>query len=302
MHLGNVFTALMSWLEVRSRDGSWILRIEDIDPQRSKPIFAEAIEDDLYWLGLRDWEGGLEDEGSVGPYCQSRRTDIYADAVRLLMQKGLVYPCSCTRAALQAIQAPHASDGTVIYPGTCRPQQEVPFSFGETDFVGRAVRVVVDDEPIAFIDRLCGLRTSVLSRDCGDMVLRRADGAWAYQLAVTVDDALMGVTQVVRGRDLLDSTARQLYLRRQLYGTGTEPEYMHLPLITDRTGRRLSKRDADLDMGSLRRDYAPEAIIGRLAYMAGLTDSPSPISAQALAVRYRPDALPPQLQTPFIAL
>lgn len=280
MHLGNVFTALVSWLSVRSCGGRWILRIEDLDPQRSKRMYAEAIEDDLYWLGLRGWEGGLDAAGPAGPYSQSQRHDVYAAHLQRLIEQGVVYPCRCTRADLQATQAPHAADGTLIYPGTCRPDMEL-FRFTAGDFDRAAARLRVSDKEIAFDDGLCGRHSSVLTRDCGDFVLRRADGAWAYQLAVTVDDALMGVTEVIRGNDLLDSTPRQLYLY-DLFGYKA-PAFAHLPLLTDITGRRLSKRDADLDMGALRRRFSPEQLLGRLACTAGLAPTPSPLSAVALA-------------------
>lgn len=284
MHLGNVFTALVSWLSARSRGGDWILRIEDLDPQRSRREYAEAIEDDLYWLGLRGWLGGLDDRGPAGPYSQSRRGHIYEQHLQTLISRGLVYPCHCTRADLHASQAPHAADGTIIYSGRCRPSAPPPFAFTPGDFTHAAARIVVPDHEIAFRDGLSGMHTSVLSRDCGDFVLRRADGAWAYQLAVTVDDALMGVTEVIRGNDLTDSTPRQLYLYKCLGYSA--PAFTHLPLLTDLSGRRLSKRDADLDMGALRRRYTPECLLGRLAHLAGLAPTPAPVTAEALALTF----------------
>ncbi|MDE7388158.1 MAG: tRNA glutamyl-Q(34) synthetase GluQRS, partial [Muribaculaceae bacterium] len=205
MHLGNIVTALASWLSARTQGGGWILRIEDLDPQRSRRSHSELIEDDLRWLGL-DWdEGGLDDRGPHGPYSQSRRGEFYAEALGRLMASGLVYPCTCTRADIMATQAPHQSDGRIIYPGTCRKN------------IGRqqdsaSLRIVVPDREISFTDGTYGLQRVNLATHCGDFILRRADGAWAYQLAVVVDDALMGVTEIMRGSDLLLSSAQQIYL------------------------------------------------------------------------------------------
>ena len=272
MHLGNIFTALVSWLSARSAGGRWILRIEDLDPQRSKTEHARAIEDDLRWLGL-DWdEGGLDDRGESGPYSQSRRSAFYEDALRRLEATGLTYPCFCTRADLLATRAPHRSDGRVIYAGTCRPSAAPPFPPHQSARP-HSTRLWVPDSSISFTDRVCGKVSSVLSRDCGDFVIQRADGAWAYQLAVVVDDALMGVTEVVRGNDLLLSSPQQIYLYHLL--GFNPPEFAHLPLVCNSSGARLSKRDRSLSMESLRLTHTPEQLIGRLAFMAGLSDSPS---------------------------
>ncbi len=292
MHLGNLFTALLSWLSVRSRGGRWILRIEDLDPQRSKYEFARRIEDDLRWLGL-DWdEGGTEGTGPDAPYMQSRRHELYAGALAKLQESGLVYPCYCTRADILATQAPHASDGRVVYGGTCRP---AGFPCVRPVYSGErraALRIYVPDSDISFEDRIFGRRIVNLGRQCGDFVLRRADGAWAYQLAVVVDDALMGITEVVRGCDLIDSTAQQIYLYR-LLGYGI-PEFCHVPLLCGESGLRLSKRDSSLSMESLRRDYTPEDIIGRIAYIAGLLPKPTRIAASELAAVFDWKKIPPQ--------
>lgn len=279
MHLGNVFTALLSWLSVKSRGGSWILRVEDLDPQRSKPRFARLIEDDLRWLGL-DWdEGGLDDRGDRGPYSQSRRGEIYLRALNKLLATGWVYPCYCTRADIMATQAPHQSDGRVVYGGRCRPAG-MPLSSPPILAKPASLRLAVPDRRFVFDDMVYGRQESNLAVDCGDFIVRRADGAWAYQLAVVVDDALMGVTEVVRGNDLLLSTAQQLYLYELL---GYEaPRFAHLPLVCNAGGRRLSKRDSSMSMESLRARYSPEQIIGRLAYMARIADSPEPRPAASL--------------------
>lgn len=278
MHLGNIYAALLSWLFCKAGGGRWILRIEDLDPGRSRYEHARWIEDDLHWLGL-DWdEGGLDDRGPHGPYSQSRRGEIYQEHFDRLRERRLVYPCWCTRADLMASSAPHQSDGIVLYPGTCRP---VP---GKTvrPREGRnpAWRIALPDERITFDDAVYGPCSFNLAIDSGDFILRRSDGAWAYQLAVTVDDALMGVNQVVRGADLLSSSARQIFLYRQL--GYTTPAFAHLPLLCNEQGQRLSKRDAAESMQSLRRIHTPEELIGRIAQMLRLQSTPTPVSAADL--------------------
>lgn len=288
MHLGNVFAALMSWLSARSRGGSWLLRIEDLDPQRSRPEYASLIEDDLHWLGL-DWdEGGSADVGPAGPYHQSRRSEIYEQAFERLQATGLTYPCTCRRADIMATQAPHQSDGRVVYAGTCRPSS-MPCHTPEPA-QAHTVRIFVPDREIRFTDDVFGPQACNLAAECGDFVLRRADGAWAYQLAVVVDDALMGVNEVVRGCDLLLSGAQQLYLYSLL---GFEPpRYAHVPLLCAPDGRRLSKRDASLSMEALRREFSPEQIIGRLAHIASLQPDASPRSAASLVENFDIRKLP----------
>ncbi len=277
MHLGNIYTALLSWLSVKSRGGKWILRIEDLDPQRSKIEHARMIEDDLHWLGL-DWdEGGLDGIGPNGPYVQSQRHHLYEEALERLKATGLCYPCTCTRADILATQAPHESDGRVVYKGTCRPAI-IPSHY--IDKPRAAVRLTVPDEDITFIDRIKGEQTVNLARHCGDFIVRRGDGAWAYQLAVVVDDALMGVTEVLRGDDLLLSAAQQIYLYRLL---GYEPpEFAHVPLVCNEAGIRLSKRDHSLSMEYLRAHHTPEEILGMAAHRAGLIPTTAPISLKEL--------------------
>lgn len=278
MHLGNVFTAMLSWLSARKAGGRWLLRIEDLDPQRSRPDYARIIEDDLHWLGL-DWdEGGMDDIGPAGPYSQSRRGDVYERCLAQLRDTGYTYACTCTRADIMATQAPHQTDGRVIYGGTCRPAV-MPVRQTEPA-VPHATRLYVPDSDIDFVDRICGPQSVNLARHCGDFVLRRADGAWAYQLAVVVDDALMGVTEVVRGNDLLLSAAQQLYLYR-LLGLPA-PDFAHVPLVCNREGRRLSKRDTTLGMDELRRRYSPAQLLGRLGHLAGITDTDDAMTAAEL--------------------
>lgn len=284
MHAGNVLAALLSWASARSRGGRWILRIEDLDTGRSRHEHALQIQDDLCWLGL-DWdEGGTADLGAHGPYSQSKRGEIYRRYLDRLHATGLTYPCSCRRADIMATQAPHQSDGRIVYAGTCRPAGAPPYNLRKEDFDGKAVRIYVPDSEITFTDGICGPQCVNLSRECGDFVLRRADGAFAYQLAVVVDDALMGVTEVVRGNDLLLSAAQQIYLYRLL---GFEPpRFVHIPLLCNSAGVRLSKRDGALGMESLRRRYTAPELIGALAYAAGLTDSRRPMTATELAKIY----------------
>ena len=274
MHLGNIYTALISWLSARKSGGTWLLRIEDLDPQRSKIEHARMIEDDLAWLGL-DWdEGGLDGAGPAGPYLQSQRGDIYADALLRLRESGYTYPCFCSRADIMATQAPHQSDGRIVYSGTCRPKERPPFS--DNDITGRhhATRLYVPDSTTTFSDKVYGLQHVNLAKECGDFVLQRADGAWAYQLAVVVDDALMGVTEVVRGKDLLLSAAQQIHLY-DLLGL-SKPVFAHLPLLCNNEGRRLSKRDQALSMESMRERYSPEEIIGTAAHLGGIIPSFAP--------------------------
>lgn len=277
MHLGNLYAALMSWLSVRRRGGRWILRIEDLDPQRSRLEYARQIEDDLRWLGL-DWdEGGVDSRGPNGPYVQSLRSDFYREALSRLDDTGLTYPCYCTRAELHAPSAPHASDGRFIYPGTCRP----PRLSGRTLPDRKpSTRIIVPDRDITFTDLICGPQSVNLAREIGDFILRRADGAWAYQLAVVTDDALMGVTEVMRGDDLLTSAAQQIYLY-ELLGY-RPPEFAHIPLMLNEQGIRLSKRDTSLSMEALRASHTPQSLLGLLAHRAGLISSPNPITLDNL--------------------
>lgn len=268
MHLGNVFSALLSWLSARAQGGTWLLRIEDIDPQRSRHEYADMLMDDLQWLGL-EWDGK--------PCWQSQRGDIYARYLQQLTEAGLIYPCYCTRADILATQAPHESDGRVVYKGTCR---NLPPG---THTGPAALRMKVPDEGrgiVTFTDGHYGTHTVDLTTQCGDFIVRRKDGAWAYQLAVVVDDSLMGINEVVRGRDLLLSSPQQIYLAQQL--GFTPPRFTHLPLLCNTAGQRLSKRDKSLDMGCLRQRFTPNQIIGLLAHAAGLQPTPDSVSVQSL--------------------
>ena len=274
MHLGNVFAALIAWLSVRSRKGSLVLRMEDLDTQRTSADFADVLRDDLRWLGL-DWDH------ETAP--QSQRSEVYDRYFEKMMDEGLLYPCYCTRSQLHSVNAPHLSDGTYVYPGTCRTLTEPP--------AGRkpAWRVMVPDKEWSFRDRVQGDYSLNLATGCGDMVVRRADGVYVYQLAVTVDDGESGVTEVVRGMDLLSSAPRQMYLQ-ELLGF-SHPEYGHVPMLLAPDGRRLSKRDRDLDLGELRKRMTAEELIGHLAFAAKLIEKDAPISAAELASQFNWDKL-----------
>lgn len=272
MHLGNVFSALMAWCSVRKQNGTMLLRIEDLDPDRCRAEYAEQLKNDLLWLGL-DWDA----ESAM----QSTRTDIYASYFDKLDRRGLIYPCYCTRNELHAASAPHTADGQPVYPGTCRALTEAQRAEKTR---GPAWRVRVPEEAFCFTDGVFGYQKEFLPEACGDFILRRSDGVYAYQLAVVVDDGEAGVTEVVRGCDLLGSTPRQLFLQQQF---GFEhPQYFHVPLLIAPDGRRLSKRDRDLDLGALRQRFTAQELIGRLAFAAGLTETPAPLSAQELAAGF----------------
>ena len=269
MHLGNVFAALLAWLSVRSQGGQMVLRMEDLDTQRTSREYADVLREDLLWLGL-DWD--LE----TPP--QSQRSDAYQYYFDLLKEKALLYPCYCTRSQLHSVNAPHLSDGTYVYTGTCRNlTEEQRAGFDRAP----AWRVKVPDKRWIVEDLIKGTYAENLATDCGDFVVRRADGVFVYQLAVTVDDGEAGVTEVVRGNDLLSSAPRQMYLQ-ELFGF-PHPRYAHVPMLLAPDGRRLSKRDKDMDLGYLRQNIAPETLIGILAHAAGLLEKPEKLSARELA-------------------
>ena len=277
MHLGNAFAYLLAWLSARSGGGEVVLRMEDLDTQRCTEEFAEGIRQDLRWLGL-EWDR------ETPP--QRLRTEAYEAALEKLRKKANVFPCWCTRGSLNLINAPHAADGHPIHPASCRlrtPEERRSMKGAP------AWRLEAPDLTIRFTDGVFGPYEENLMTGCGDFVLRRADGVFVYQLAVVVDDGEAGVTQVVRGCDLLSSTPRQLYLCRLL--DLPEPAYWHVPMLTDSTGRKLSKRDAAMDLGQLRQRYRPEALIGLLAFRSGLTEREEAISAKELLGEFRWDKL-----------
>ena len=276
--MGNVFAALLAWLSVRSKGGTMVLRMEDLDTQRTSGEYARVLREDLLWLGL-NWD--------VETPPQSTRSEVYTKYFRLLEEKGLLYPCYCTRSQLHSVNAPHLADGTYVYPGTCRnltPEERA--SFGRAP----AWRVKVPDKLWQLTDQVQGTYRENLATDCGDFVVRRADGVYVYQLAVTVDDGEAGVTEVVRGLDLLSSAPRQMYLQ-ELFGF-SHPEYAHVPLLVAADGRRLSKRDRDLDLGQLRQRISPEQLTGVLACAAGLLEAPEPVSPRELVDTFSWEKVP----------
>ena len=280
MHAGNVFAALTAWLVAKSQGGRIVLRIEDLDAERSKPVYIDAVQRDLEALGLT-WD--------EGPYFQHDRTEAYRAAYDELRERGLVYPCFCTRADLHAASAPHRGEKPV-YPGTCRhlsdgeraarAQQRMP-----------AQRLIVPDREVAFVDQVQGSYAQNLAADCGDFLVQRSDGAFAYQLAVVVDDAAQGVTSVVRGVDLLCSTPQQLYLQ-ELLGL-PHPAYAHIPLLVAERDRRLSKRDRDAALDALlARFKTPAAVIGHIAGLTGLAPTCDPATPEELLATFDLVALP----------
>lgn len=295
MHLGNVFCALLSWLSARSRNGRWLLRIEDIDPQRSRREYALQLMDDLQWLGL-PWDDT--------PVWQSQRSDIYEEYLSRLTDMGLTYPCYCTRADIMATQAPHETDGRVVYRGTCRPRSTAGNSTahssetrGMPHNTPAATRLMVPDRVIPFRDGHYGEHSLNLAEHCGDYIVQRRDGAWAYQLAVVVDDALTGVTEIVRGRDLLLSSPQQIHLRELLFPTpatgNKDIRFVHHPLLCNATGQRLCKRDKSMDIGYLRAcGLSAQEITGQLAYLAGIVPEPQPMTPAELLSHFSWDKVP----------
>jgi len=286
LHIGNAFSALAAWLQMRQCGGEFLLRIEDIDKPRSRPAYAEQQQDDLLWLGI-DWDEGPRMGGAFAPYEQSKREHLYEAALDTLREKGKIYPCYCSRSELASIaSAPHglSSEGPA-YPGLCRHLSAEERS-SKAEKKTPSLRFIMPEEAIVFQDGVSG-RMRYDGEALGDFIVKRADGIFSYQLAVTVDDAAMGITDVLRGADLLDSTPRQLALYDAL-GLAP-PAFSHVPLIADEQGERLSKRDKSLTLASLREDgVSPERLVGAIAYAAGWTDHLEPVAAHELIPIYQP--------------
>src|SRR5438477_9482864 len=237
LHLGNARTFLINWLLARQRGWKIVLRIEDLDGPRIKAGADRQAIEDLKWLGI-DWD--------EGPIYQSSRLQKYAAAIDHLVKIGAAYPCVCSRSEVnQAASAPHAEDATSIYPGTCRGRFKSLEEAGKISGRAAALRFAVPDRTVEFVDRFKGPQRFDVAGQLGDFVIAKGDGTSAYQLAVVVDDAEMGVTQVVRGDDLLDSTPRQILLYRALGLQDRLPTYTHVPLVIGTDGRRLAKRHGD---------------------------------------------------------
>ena len=285
-HVGNARTYLIAWVSARTQGGRVLLRMEDIDSPRIKPGAAEQVLDDLHWLGL-DWD--------EGPTIQTQRLPLYEQALLTLQRQELVYPCTCTRLDVErAASAPHQEHEEPIYPGTCADRRAADAAaLGDRPF---AWRLRVPDEAITVHDGYRGPTTLNLCTIGGDFVVWKSAGTPAYRLAVVVDDALMDVTEVVRGEDLLSSTPRQLLLYRAL--GYAPPRFIHVPLVVGPDGRRLAKRHGDTRLASLRAaGVKPAALIGLLAWSCGWLPRIESISVEELLPRFRLDSIPPQ---PFV--
>lgn len=270
LHLGNLRSALLGWLDVRARGGRFLLRIEDLDPDRSKPEHVDGIFEDLEFLGL-EWDGEV--------LHQSRRAEVYREALEQLRRQGRAYECTCSRAEVARVaSAPHVGEEGPVYPGTCRS--------GASPKPGRqpSVRFRVAPGVVRFVDVLAGPFEQNVEQAIGDFIVQRSDGVASYQLAVVVDDAASGVTDVLRGDDLLSSTPRQLQLLEAL-GLPA-PSYAHVPLLLQADGKRLAKRDGATTAAGLReRGVSAQAIIGLLAKWSGLGDG-APVSARELVAGF----------------
>jgi glutamyl-tRNA synthetase len=289
LHLGHARTFLIVWLAARSRGGRIVLRMEDIDASRVRPEATAGQIADLRWLGL-DWDEGPDVGGPSAPYTQSERWEIYAAALEPLKRAERVYPCTCTRADIErAATAPHAGEEGPTYPGTCAGR-----SAGDAEALGDrpfAWRFRVPSGVVGWPDLIRGEQAIDPARVGGDFIVGRSTGAPAYQLAVVVDDAAMGVTQVIRGDDLVPSTPRQILLYRAL---GCEvPEFGHVPLAVGPDGRRLAKRDQSIKLAALRdAGVDPRRLVGWMARSCGWADEIIPTVPHDWMGRAPLDAIP----------
>lgn len=281
LHLGNARSALLGWLQARAAGGQFLLRIEDLDRARCRPQFLEDLLRDLEWLGLT-WD--------EEPLHQSQRGEVYEEALARLERLGRIYPCFCTRAEIvRAASAPHAGEEGPRYPGTCAPlSPEARAERARTRTP--ALRFRAAPGVVSFVDGLQGPYAQDVEAVVGDFVVRRNDGVASYQLAVVVDDAASGITDVLRGDDLLSSTPRQIQLYEAL-GLST-PRFFHVPLVLGEDGKRLAKREGAFALAELReRGIAAERVLGVLAAWSGLGDG-SPVSLAELVQRFRTETLP----------
>lgn len=289
LHLGNLSSSLLAWIQARRSGGRVVLRVEDVDQPRTRPGAEEAIVDDLRWLGI-DWDEGPDIGGAGGPYRQSERTRHYEDALDVLIGRDLVYPCFCSRKDIrEALSAPHEpTDASAVYPGTCAgldPQQ----AWERARAGGAALRFRARGN-ITFSDGIWGDVNHELEHDTGDFVLRRREQLFAYHLAVVVDDMMMGITDVVRGRDLLDATAAQIALHRAL--GSAPPRTWHVPLLHDARGERFSKRSSSTARdGISAAGWTPGLLRGALARMWGWLDEVAPLELDELLSLWDPAPL-----------
>ncbi len=290
LHLGNLRTALLAWLFARAVGGQFILRVEDLDRPRVRLGMTQQMLADLRWLGL-DWDEGPDVGGLVGPYLQSMRQAIYEQAIHLLRNKGLIYPCYCTRAELARIASAPQGDDAPRYPGTCRYLSARERRAREASGRRPALRFIAPESPLEFSDALHGTVFESVAEATGDFVVRRSDGIVSYQLAVVVDDALMGITQVVRGHDLHASTARQLALYDAL-GCPRPKVYAHVALVVDDAGERLAKRDAPAGLDALRNmGYTADQVVGALAASCHLWPTEERVTARELLAVFEPSRI-----------
>lgn len=284
LHLGNLRTALLAWLFARCSGGQFVLRIEDLDRPRVRPGASERMLHDLRWLGL-DWDEGPDIGGPHAPYIQSKRQEIYTTYLQRLQDQGMIYPCYCSRAEIaHAASAPHGNEGP-RYPGTCRNLTQAQRKQYEANNRHPSLRFRVDDErTVAFTDLLVGPVEQQIQQTVGDFIICRSDGIFAYQLAVVVDDGLMHINQVVRGVDLLESTARQILLFEAL---GFQvPTFVHVPLLLDEHGKRFSKRTQSAGLEPLReKGVRSEQVVGQMAAQFGLVDKGEELSTVELVIR-----------------
>ncbi len=295
LHLGNARSFLLAWLSVRSRDGRIIMRMEDLDHPKVKPQAAQQALDDLHWLGL-DWDEGPELGGDNAPYVQTQRAGLYREALEQLQSAGLVYPCICSRRDVENAQsAPQEGEDAVYYAGTCRGRFDSYAAARDLLPEGRlpAWRFRVAEGSICFDDGFCGRCCEDVAGSRGDFVLARHEYGAGYMLAVVVDDAAMGVTEVLRGDDLLPATFRQLLIYRAL-GL-MPPEFVHVPLVVGPDGRRLAKRHGDTRIAALRAaGVSAERIIGLLAYWCGWAEQGEELRAEQLLTRFDLKSLNPK--------
>ncbi len=286
LHLGNARTFLVNWMLARKHGWEVHLRIEDLDGPRIKAGAATLLLEDLEYLGL-DWD--------VGPVFQSKRLGVYRAAIELLIERGTVYPCVCSRREIElAASAPHAEDGAAVYPRTCRGKFKSIAEAREQSGREPALRFAAADRTVEFDDQFLGHQTFNVARELGDFVVAKADGTPAYQLAVVVDDIAAGVSEVVRGDDLLDSTPRQMLLYEALEASDRVPRYTHLPLVVGTDGRRLAKRHGDTRIATYRELGVPaERLRALLARWCGMGhDSGAMRDLRQLAANFELGKLP----------
>lgn len=287
LHVGNARTALAAWLHTRSRGGEFVLRIEDLDSQRSKPEFTKANIAELRWLGL-DWDEGPDVGGKYAPYLQSQRPELYQQALETLQAKGHLFECYLSRKDLQEVaSAPH--EKMSVYGKQERKRNEQVRAQKRLEGKPPSSRFRVPDKTVRLEDSVYGLQLFSALHEVGDFIVKRADGEWAYQLAVVVDDMAMNITEVVRGEDLLQSTAAQLLLYEAL--GATPPAFAHVPLLADETGSRMSKRKGSLTLTSLKESgVKPERLVGLLAFSLGLLVELQEVTPRDLLKHYSLEA------------